>query len=151
MSYTGTTSQELQMSRRKRITATIKMTYADDSDLIEWWHSIPLGNRNAALKEIIREYIAREGGYYHPREVPVGTVHTPQFDLSQLDQLRSDTAWIRDALQDMPAYLEQLLTHAVSIQAATILPDSRAPTPDAPALDDAESQRRARKLKRVSW
>jgi hypothetical protein len=81
----------------------------------------------------------------------VGTVHTPQFDLSQLDQLRSDTAWIRDTLHDMPAYLEQLLTHAISIQAATTVPDTRAPTPDASALGDAESQRRARKLKRVSW
>lgn len=135
----------------KRITATIKMTFADDSDLIDWWRSIPLGSRNATLKDIIREHIAREGGHYRPRQIPVTAAPVPVFDSSQLAQVRDDTAWIRDALHDIPAYLEQLFAQMAVVQPNGVLPDARAPTPDSPALDDAESQRRARKLKRVSW
>ena len=136
------------MSQRKRITATIKMTFADDSDLIDWWHSIPLGSRNATLKAIIRDHITREGGHYHSRQIPVAAERLPTFDIGELAQVRDDTAWIRDALHDMPAYLEQLFAQAVLVQSPA---NTRAPTPDSPALDDAESQRRARKLKRVSW
>jgi hypothetical protein len=136
------------MSKRKRMTATIKMTFADDSDLIDWWRSIPLGRRNATLKDIIREHIACEGGYYRPRQIPVAAAPVPALDSSQLAQVRDDTAWIRDALHDMPAYLERLVTQMASVQP---VPNARASTPDTPALDDAESQRRARKLKRVSW
>jgi hypothetical protein len=139
------------MGKRKRITATIKMTLTDDSDLIDWWRSIPLGSRNATLKDIIREHIAREGGHYRPRQIPVAAASVPVFDLSQLAQVRDDTAWIRDALHDMPAYLEQLFAQVASVRPTDVLPNARAPTSDTPALDDAESQRRARKLKRVSW
>lgn len=139
------------MSRHKRITATIKMTFVDDSDLIDWWRSIPLGSRNATLKDIIREHMAREGGHYRPRQTPVAAVSAPGLDLDQLAQVREDAAWIRDALHDMPAYLEQLFAQVASIRPTDVLPNARAPTPDSPALDDAESQRRARKLKRVSW
>ncbi|HML23760.1 MAG TPA: hypothetical protein PKD09_19040 [Aggregatilinea sp.] len=136
------------MSKRKRITATIKMTFVDDSDLIDWWHSIPLGSRNAMLKDIIREHIAREGGHYRPRQLSGATVSVPAFDSSQLAQVREDAAWIRDALHDMPAFLEQLFAQTVLVQSPA---NARAPTPDEPTLNDAESQRRARKLARVSW
>lgn len=142
------------MSRRKRITATIKMTLTDDSDLIDWWRSIPLGSRNAALKDILREHLAREGRYYRPRQNPVTAAMMPTLDPGQWAQLRDDAAWIRGALHDMPAYLEQLLAQAAALQpigAMTTAAATPSPAHDTPTLNDAESQRRARKLARVSW
>lgn len=139
------------MSKRKRVTATIKMTFSDDSDLIDWWRSIPLGSRNATLKEILRDHIAREGGDYRPRSMVAISAGEAAFDLHLLTQLRDDAAWIRDALYDMPGYLERLVTQMARTQTGNGGAPIRAPALDFPALNDAESQRRARKLKRASW
>ena len=151
------------MSTRKRITATIKMTFADDRDLIDWWQGIPLGQRNATLKEILRDHLAREGGDYRPRPVVAVPAREAALDPHLLTQLRDDAAWIRDALYDMPGYLEQLVTQVTATQStmqSTMQTDMQsanggapicAPALDLPALNDAESQRRARKLKRATW
>jgi hypothetical protein len=115
-----------------------------DQEIIDWWESMDEGVRSDAIRDLIHDALVNRLQYMPE---PITTANS----LPDLDDLKRDTRWIRDALHDMPAYLEQLLTHAISIQVPTTLPDTRAPTPDAPALDDAESQRRARKLKRVSW
>lgn len=115
-----------------------------DQDIIDWWESMDEGNRSDAIRDLIHDALAMK-----PRYVPAPV--NPVSTLPDLDDLRQDTRWIRDALHDMPAYLEQLFAQMAVVQPNGVLPNARAPTPDSPALDDAESQRRARKLKRVSW
>lgn len=121
-----------------------KAYFGIDQDIIDWWETMDEGSRSDAIRDLIHDALAMK-----PRYVPAPV--SPVSTLPDLDDLRQDTRWIRDALHDMPAYLEQLFAQMVVVQPTKVLPDARAPTPDAPALDDAESQRRARKLKRVSW
>jgi hypothetical protein len=54
------------MAKSKRMTATVKMTFTEDTDLIAWWNSIPRGSRNAVMKDLMREYIKRHRGGFRP-------------------------------------------------------------------------------------
>jgi len=47
------------MAKARRMTATVKMTFTEDTDLIGWWNSIPRGSRNAVMKDLMRDYIER--------------------------------------------------------------------------------------------
>src|SRR5215204_5635808 len=111
-----------RMAKLKRVTATVKMTYSDDADLIAWWNSIPRGSRNAVMKDMLREYIERHSGGYRPvipRNIP------PIFDPTRFAQMSEDTAWIRNALLDLPGYVEQIIQYVAAN--STAMPDAHAP------------------------
>ncbi|MBI5961616.1 MAG: hypothetical protein HY866_22945 [Chloroflexi bacterium] len=114
-----------------------KAYFEGDQAIIDWWESMDEGSRSDAIRDLIHQGIGLK-----PRQRKTNT-------LPDLLELQQDTRWIRQALGEMPEYLERLIGHAVLQPAA--LPDVRAPVSDEPALDDAESQRRARKLKRAGW
>ena len=97
------------MAKQKRATATVKMTYSEDADLIAWWNSVPRGSRNAVMKDLMRDYIDHnQGGYrpIYPRNMP------QPFDPGRFTQMCDDTNWIRTALMDLPGYVE-LVTQQV--------------------------------------
>src|SRR5688500_9997068 len=94
------------MAKQKRTTATVKMTYSDDSDLIAWWNSIPRGSRNAVMKDMMRHYIDHNRGGYRP----IIPKNIPQpFDAGRFTQMSEDTAWMRTALTDLPGYVERVI------------------------------------------
>lgn len=115
-----------------------------DQDIIDWWEGMDEGSRSDAIRDLIHDALAMR-----PLFVPEPV--SPIRALPDLDDLRQDTRWIRKALDDMPTLLEQLFAQMAVVQLNGVVPDARAPTHDTQALDDAESQRRARKLARVSW
>ena len=68
--------------------------------------------------------------------------------------MRRDTLWIKDALNDMPAYLERVIQHvAANTQPGFRWTDLAACIPEVksakgePALTDAETQRRTQRMK----
>jgi hypothetical protein len=135
------------MAKQKRATATVKMTYSEDADLIAWWNSIPRGSRNAVMKDIMRDYIARERGGYRPilpRNVP------QPFDPARFTQVCDDTAWIRAALMDLPGYVARVIQHV-----AATAPGDRAPAgngiPRTGEVSDEAAQRREQRMKKVKW
>ncbi|MBK8026997.1 MAG: hypothetical protein IPK19_37830 [Chloroflexi bacterium] len=137
------------METSKRVTATVKMTYTDDTDLIAWWNSIPRGSRNAVMKDVIRDYIGRNRGGFRP----VMPRNVPQpFDPVRFIQVSEDAAWIRAALNDLPRYLEQVM-HYVAVHGAGpagggVAQNNRGPTG---TVDDAEASRRAEKVRKAKW
>ncbi len=78
-------------------------------------------------------------------------------DLLELMEVRRDTLWIRDALNDMPAYLERVIQHvAANVQPIAVGQNQPRASPqvvvqDDPALTDAESQRRTRRMRNATW
>lgn len=99
------------MAKQKRATATVKMTYSEDADLIAWWNSIPRGSRNAVMKDMMRGYIEHNRGGYRPimpRNVP------QPFDPGRFTQVCDDAAWIRTALMDLPGYVERVIQHVAA-------------------------------------
>jgi hypothetical protein len=79
--------------------------------------------------------------------------------IPELMEVRQDTLWIRDALNEMPGYLERLVKHVAAngVAQIAIQPEARAPAngmviqPTEPALSDNDSDRRARRMKRSQW
>lgn len=139
------------MAKRKRETATVKMTYTEDTDLIAWWNSIPRGSRNAVMKDMMRDYIARERGGYRPilpRNIP------QPFDPARFTQICDDTTWIRAALLDLPGYIEQVIQHVTQHASVAIPSDGMgvmSSSPPGSQVSDAAARRREQRMKKAQW
>jgi hypothetical protein len=135
------------MAKQKRATATIKLTYGEDADLIAWWNSVPRGSRNAVMKDVMRDYIERQGGGYRP----ILPRNLPQpFDPARFTQVCDDTTWIRAALMDLPGYVERVIRHVAAVAPGNGTLAGNGTTP-AGAVSDAAVQRREQRMKKAQW
>ena len=134
-------------SKRRYRMITFKVFEDTDSDILDWWEGIDEGERSDTLRDLIRGYLGKQ-----PRKHKLLTI-------PELLEVRQDTLWIRDALNEMPGYLERLVQHvaAKGVAQMTIQPEARAPANGVvlqttePALSDNDSERRARRMKRSQW
>jgi hypothetical protein len=134
--------------KRTYRTITFKVFYDTDEDILDWWEGIEVGERSDAIRDVIREQI----GLQPQRKAKV-------IDLPELLEVRRDTLWIRDALNDMPAYLERVIQHVASntvVQPMTVgqhppRASPQAAIQDEPALTDDDAERRTKRMKRATW
>lgn len=133
--------------KRNYRTITFKVYFDTDQDILDWWEGIEEGERSDSIRDLIREQLGQQP---HRRTRKI-------IDLPELLEVRRDTLWIRDALNDMPAYLERVIQH-VATNAQTVVAGQHQPraspgaaTSHDPALTDAEHQRRARRMKGATW
>ena len=138
------------MAKQKRATATVKMTYSEDADLIAWWNSIPRGSRNAVMKDMMRGYIEHNRGGYRPimpRNVP------QPFDPGRFTQVCDDAAWIRTALMDLPGYVERVIQHVAAN--GSVQSNNRSPTGNgvlqAEDVSSEDAMRRENRMKKAKW
>ena len=138
------------MAKQKRATATVKMTYSEDADLIAWWNSIPRGSRNAVMKDMMRDYIEHNRGGYRPimpRNIP------QPFDPGRFTQVCDDAAWIRTALMDLPGYVERVIQHVAAN--GGVQSNSRSPTGNgvlqAEDVSSEDAMRRESRMKKAKW
>lgn len=54
------------MPTKGRVTATVQMTPGRDDDLIRWFRKLPKGERNEALKNVLRLGLGKSAVDYHP-------------------------------------------------------------------------------------
>jgi hypothetical protein len=135
------------MAKAKRMTATVKMTFSEDTDLIGWWNSIPRGTRNAVMKDVMREYIERHRGGFRP----VMPRNVPQpFDPARFVQMCDDAAWIRSALNDLPGYMERVVQHVAAMQPFGAMANSP-PHKAVNGTDDEEARRREERMRKAKW
>jgi hypothetical protein len=133
-------------SKRAFKLIAFKAYYDTDQDILDWWEGIEEGERSDAMRDLIRDQL----GVRRKPKVPI-------IDLPELMEVRRDTLWIKDALNDMPAYLERVIQHvANNVQPITVGQNPPRASPqvvvqDDPALTDAESERRTRRMKRATW
>jgi hypothetical protein len=134
-------------NKRRYRMITFKVFEDTDSDILDWWEGIDEGERSDALRDLIRGYLGKQ-----PRRNKLLTI-------PELLEVRQDTLWIRDALNEMPGYLERLVQHVAANSAVqiTMPPTARLPTngdvlpTTEPALSDNDGERRARRMKRSQW
>jgi len=133
--------------KRNYRTITFKVYFDTDQDILDWWEGIEEGERSDSIRDLIREQLGQQP---HCRTRKI-------IDLPELLEVRRDTLWIRDALNDMPAYLERVIQH-VATNAQPVIAGQHPPraspgaaTGNDPALTDAEHQRRARRMKGATW
>ena len=134
-------------SKRAFKLIAFKAYYDTDQDILDWWEGIEEGERSDAMRDLIRDQL---GVVRRKSKVPI-------IDLPELMEVRRDTLWIKDALNDMPAYLERVIehviTHAQSVSVGQHPPRASPPVlvDNDPALTDAESERRTRKMRKATW
>ena len=138
--------------RRQHKVIAFKAYYDDDADILDWWESIEDGERSEAIRDVIRGHLGLPSKSRRTRTT-AGTI----IDLPELMEVRRDTLWIKDTLNDMPAYLERVIQHvAANVQPVAVGQYQPRASPveaqtDDPALTDAETQRRTRRMKRATW
>jgi hypothetical protein len=135
-------------SKRAFKLIAFKAYYDTDADILDWWESIEEGERSEMIRDLIRGFL----GVQSKRRKP------PIIDLPELLEVRRDTLWIRDALNDMPAYLERVIQHVATntvVQPVTVgQHPSRASPPvqnNEPALTDDDAERRTKRMRKATW
>jgi hypothetical protein len=126
-----------------------KVYYDTDQDLLDWWEGIEAGERSDAVRDLIREQLG--AARRKPSKAPI-------IDLQELLEVRRDTLWIRDALNEMPNYLERLVQHVAgsAVMQAVVVgqhPARASPEPikDEPALTDIDAERRSKRMRKATW
>lgn len=126
-----------------------KVYYDTDQDILDWWEGIEAGERSDAVRDLIREQLGSVRR--KPSKAPI-------IDLPELLEVRRDTLWIRDALNDMPAYLERVIQHvaANTVVQPMVLgqhPPRASPSvqKDEPALTNDDAERRTKRMRKATW
>ena len=134
-------------SKRAFKLIAFKAYYDTDQDILDWWEAIEEGERSDALRDLIREQL----GIRRKSKAPI-------IDLPELLEVRRDTLWIRDALNDMPAYLERVIQHVAANGVAQSMAvgqhPARASPPvimDEPALTNDDAERRTKRMRKATW
>jgi hypothetical protein len=83
-----------------------------DHDILDWWDAIPNGERSHILRTLIRAYVCGEIVL-----TPEGEKPTEFSRNLQLAQLQAEAQWIKNSLQDLPEYLENLIGGLKVVQA----------------------------------
>ncbi len=120
-------------TRLPRTTLTIMLTVGKDDDLIAWLASIPQGEKQPTVKRLLREAIGQ-----------------CQDNGNQLAQIAKDTAWLRAALNEMPAWMEGLLSR-ISAMKPSEASNANVKAVRTGQLSDEGVTRRARHIAKADW
>lgn len=133
-------------ARRKYKLIAFKAYYDEDEDILEWWEGIPDGERSGFIRDVVRQYL----------DLP--TKRRKKLIIPELTEVRRDTVWIRDTLNDLPAYLDRLIKDVVEAAGnrPVIVQSSARASPqdtqdDGSGLTQAETERRSRRMQNATW
>jgi len=138
----GGMSQKRPPKRGHKLIA-FKAFFDTDREILEWWEGMQDGERSEVIRELLRGYVKGMSLY---------EVHRPKVtvDGGMVLQVRDDTAWIRGALNDMPAYLEGLLGR-LTVRTVPINTVQAAPAPSDNSLNDDALARRKARMGKAGW
>lgn len=138
----GGMSQKRPPKRKHKLIA-FKAFFDTDRDILEWWEGMQDGERSEVIRDLLRGYV-KGLSLYEARRPKVAV------DGSVVLQVLDDTAWIRGALNDMPAYLEGLLGR-MTVSTMPINTVQAAPVPPDNSLNDDALARRKAKMGKAGW
>ena len=139
----GAMSSKRPPKREHKLIA-FKAFFDTDRDILEWWEGMQDGERSEVIRELLRGYVRGLPLYEATRRPAVAV------DGSVVLQLRDDTAWIRGALNEMPAYLEGLLGRISVYTPPAVQSELREMQRTDNLSDDALARRKA-KMGKVGW
>lgn len=132
----GTTTQNSAKKKDDRYSITLHFDPVKDKDTIDKLSRIPAGDRAPALKAIIRgkaDFLAQLANPIAP----------------ELRDIREGVAWLQNALNDFPSYLEGLLSR-VTVQTPQ-MPQASPFTNNKPKADKASVDRRTENMSKHDW
>ena len=113
-----------------------------DDDLLDWWDAIPNGERSHILRSLIRAYLCGEIIVTPEGEKPTEVSRT-----LQLAQLQAEAIWVRNALMELPGYLEHLIGGLKIVQAGSqpVVAASNG------QISEQQAEERARRISSRKW
>lgn len=144
-----------QKKKRQHKLIGFKAYFDTDTDILNWWDGIADGERSHVIRDVIRAYLGLPA-------VQRTAIATPtQSNIIQMPELlavREDTEWIRNALNDMPNYIERVIFHVAAMQPtgtdsnqASNQVTRASPTEEENALNQNEAQRRDKRMRKATW
>lgn len=131
-------------SKREHKLIAFKAFFDTDRDILEWWEGMQDGERSEVIRELLRAYVRGLPLYEATRRPAVAV------DGSVVLQLKDDTAWIRGALNEMPAYLEGLLGR-INVYTPPAVQSEPSAAQNADGLSSDALARRKAKMGKVGW
>lgn len=133
--------------RRKYKLIAFKAYYDEDEDILEWWEGIPDGERSEVIRDVVRQYL----------DLP--TKRRKKLIIPELSDVRRDTVWIRDALNELPEYMDRLIkgvAEAVGNRPIVVQSGARASPQDNQDnenddLTQDETENRSKRMKNATW
>jgi hypothetical protein len=133
-------------SKRQYRTITFKVFYDTDEDILDWWEGIENGDRSETLRDLIRD---RATGRHRSNQK---SVPEPEVvPLMELARVRDDTTWIREALHDIPAYLEQVIQTVAAMQPVMATAGGVISLQPEPALSTQVKTEREVNMRKKKW
>ena len=128
---------------------TFKVFYDTDEDILDWWEGIENGDRSEMLRDLIRDRVTGHNGRYrsNQKNVPEPDV-VPMMELARV---RDDTTWIREALHDIPAYLEQVIQTVAAMQPVMATAGGVISLQPEPALSTQVKTEREVNMRKKKW
>jgi len=134
--------------KRQHKTLSFKAFEDTDQDILDWWEGIEEGQRSDTIRELIREHLtSRSGRQRSLRKSDPGLEVLP---VTELARVRDDTTWIREALHDMPSYLERVIQTVAAMQPAAVAADGVVPLPTA-GLGAQDKLVREANMRKRTW
>jgi hypothetical protein len=135
--------------KRQHKTLSFKAFEDTDQDILDWWEEIEEGQRSDAIRELIREHLTGRSGRERPRRRS-----DPDLDVlpvTELARVRDDTTWIREALHDMPSYLERVIQTVAAMQPAAAIEGGVIPLQTGPGLSTQDKTKREANMRKRTW
>ena len=121
-----------------------KAFFERDDDILDWWENIPSGERSHVLRSLIRAYLTGE-----VIVTPYGEEAVAFSSSVQLARVQSNTTQIRDAVMEIPTYLEQIISQKMRGVQVTPAIQPNAMLTGTASEDDAE--KRIQRMQKKSW
>lgn len=118
--------------RPNRVTLTIHLYRGEDDDLITVLEKVPMGKRQMVYKKLLRGQQAN-----FDAAAPAASAS------EELRDMAEQIAWLVNALNEMPAWMETLLSKVTVARPAA--------TSDEPAVSTETLDKRAQRLKASQW
>jgi hypothetical protein len=135
--------------KRQHKTLSFKAFEDTDQDILDWWEGIEEGQRSDAIRELIREHLTGRSG--RQRSLLKSDPGLEVLPVTELARVRDDTTWIREALHDMPSYLERVIQTVAAMQPAAIAVGGVIPRQTGPALSAQDKTAREANMKKRTW
>ena len=134
--------------KRQHKTLSFKAFEDTDQDILDWWEEIEEGQRSDAIRELIRDHLTGRSGRERPRRR-----NDPALDavpMAEIARVRDDTTWIREALHDMPSYLERVIQTVAAMQPAVVA-GGGIPLQTGPGLSTQDKTKREANMRKRTW
>ena len=135
--------------KRPYRTITFKVFYDTDEDILDWWEGIESGDRSETLRDLIRDRIDGRNG--HRRSSRKSIPEPEVVPMMELARVRDDTTWIREALHDMPAYLEHVIQTVAAMSPALVTAGGVISLRPEPALSTQIKDEREANMRKKKW